>query len=218
MLQILYIVSEHGNVMNRKLDRHKKYDSLCPRCGVSCGKRRMSFLARLCQSCAASEVQTGNAGSLNRNWRGGRTKTSSGYVALYSPNHPRAHKSYVLEHILVAELSLGRRLAVDEVVHHQNGIKDDNRAENLKVMTRDEHAHHHNGFAKLYPCRKCGRMTDNKKFCSMACRAKIVWPSREWILSELREHTLTDIAKRLGVARQNISAKFNIYPRRDNLF
>lgn len=46
---------------------------------------------------------------------------------------------YVPEHMLVAEEKLGRRLRRDEVVHHMNCIKLDNRPDNLLVMTRKAH-------------------------------------------------------------------------------
>lgn len=41
------------------------------------------------------------------------------------PHHPRAHRGYVFEHIVVLEDVLGRHLIRDETVHHINGVKDD---------------------------------------------------------------------------------------------
>ncbi len=79
-------------------------------------------------------------GSDNSNWKGGKTYHSSGYVMVYKPNHHRAtSNNYVFEHILVAEKELGRKLKDNEVVHHKNGIKDDNRPENLEVVTKETH-------------------------------------------------------------------------------
>lgn len=67
-----------------------------------------------------------------------------GYVEIHFPEHPSASKNgVILEHHLVMECVLGRRLRKDEVVHHINHNRSDNRVENLVVMTNSEHAFLH---------------------------------------------------------------------------
>ena len=73
-------------------------------------------------------------GDKHPGWKGGRHVEGSGYVAVYCPDHPLANRKYVLEHRLVMEQMLGRYLVPGEVVHHKNGMKTDNRPENLELF------------------------------------------------------------------------------------
>ena len=75
----------------------------------------------------------------------GHKKTrQDGYIALYYPSHPRSNKEgYIMEHIYVMEQYIGRPLKSDEVVHHINHKRDDNRINNLQVMTFKEHCSLH---------------------------------------------------------------------------
>lgn len=76
-------------------------------------------------------------------WKGGRIVDKNGYILVYSPDHPGVRKMgsrsgrYVLEHRLVMEAHLGRFLSREEVVHHRNGNKQDNRIENLELFSRN---------------------------------------------------------------------------------
>ena len=75
---------------------------------------------------------------------GHRKQRTDGYISVYAPNHEKATKDgYVMEHILIAEKHIGRQLTENEEVHHKNKIRNDNRIENLMVMTKAEHARLH---------------------------------------------------------------------------
>lgn len=86
------------------------------------------------------------SGPGNSNWRGGRVRGGhqNRYWKVWQPEHSAADPNgYVLEHRLVMEAHLGRRLTTDEVVHHLNEDPSDNRVENLAVMSQTEHARLH---------------------------------------------------------------------------
>ena len=108
----------------------------CPACRAKttceCGQ------AKQVKSSTCAECRTVKE-SANGNWKGGRTRHKAGYVMVRAPGHPRASRSaYVFEHILVAEELLGRYLQPGESVHHRNGVRDDNRPENLELWTRPQ--------------------------------------------------------------------------------
>jgi hypothetical protein len=75
-------------------------------------------------------------------WR----KELAGYILIRAPeDHPHARNDgSIYEHRLVMEQHLGRYLTAGEVVHHINGVRDDNKIENLQLRrSRKEHGHGH---------------------------------------------------------------------------
>lgn len=86
-------------------------------------------------------------GKDSAHWGGGTKIDRDGYVYIYKPDHPYSNsQSYVFEHRLVMEEYLERYLDPDEISHHCNEIRNDNKIENLDLILRPEHARiHHTG-------------------------------------------------------------------------
>jgi hypothetical protein len=80
--------------------------------------------------CLQRDAVASRAGNKHQAWKGGRHLTKGGYIIVSA-----GVNRYKMEHRAVMENSLGRELFPEETVHHLNGIRGDNRAENLELWT-----------------------------------------------------------------------------------
>lgn len=115
-------------------------------CRYAAAKKRAPWLMR----------HVGKTAAQSPHWKGGRVSDGRGYVLL------RVGRTYVLEHRHVMARHLGRPLLRTEIVHHVNHVKDDNRIENLELVStvsahRGMHRPAHGRWtAKYAACRGCG--------------------------------------------------------------
>jgi len=115
----------HATCMKCRASAGKAKDNKTCSCGVVINRQ-----SEACVDCMAYPLR-----------KGGKTKHQKGYIMVMMPTHPRlAHtqRKYVFEHILVMEDHLNRYLLPGENVHHKNGVRDDNRIENLELWTKPQ--------------------------------------------------------------------------------
>src|SRR5687767_10040755 len=112
----------------------------CPVCGG-----RKDFYAATCRKCSVPlKPLKGKKGKTHPAWKGGFRIDDDGYIRTYAPDHPWPRRGgYVPEHVRLMELHIGRRIRSDEVVHHRNEDRQDNRLENLELMMGPAHSQLH---------------------------------------------------------------------------
>lgn len=158
-------------------------------CSVD-GCSRKSRTRGWCRQHYQRWLRNGDPNKVQRQYAVYRRTRHDGYIDVYEPDHPLAGSNgYVAEHRKVMH-DLGYDLTGLHV-HHRNGVKDDNRPENLEVLTAEEHAAHHadgwvsNQFGtwprrpepppRAESCRHCGGGMDpslrrDAVYCSPRCR------------------------------------------------
>ena len=128
-----------------------------------CGKEFYCVPSRVGKFCSKTcyyESMRGFRGADHPQWKGGRFKRSDGYIII---RNPKEQTKFVLEHRVVMANHIGRELERTEDVHHINGIRDDNRIENLKLLSHGAHKALHTtkpaterAFTEV-ECKFCGK-------------------------------------------------------------
>lgn len=134
-----------------RAERTPTIHKTCAQCGVrfaiaknrdAASRAMAKFCSQVCDKAYKAAEETGER---HPRWAGGRHLTSLGYVRLCIGHHRR-----VFEHRHVMSQHLGRALRDNETVHHINGVKTDNRIENLQLRV----GNHGAGTVNL--CLDCG--------------------------------------------------------------
>jgi len=118
---------------------------LCPQCNIPRWVYKQdtkpSRKSASCRTCSGKRyVKLMQA----KNWKGGRTyRNGYAFIKLYPPDPfysmAKGSSRYIAEHRLIMAQHLGRLLKTTEIVHHINGVRADNRIENLEIITPHEH-------------------------------------------------------------------------------
>lgn len=118
------------NIFRKKACDSKKYWQKKKYCSIKCSGTLLKKGHK-----TWNKGLPGKKGSDNPTYKGGRNIGKNGYVRILVVGEGR----YQLEHRLVMEKKLGRKLVKGEIVHHINHIRTDNRQENLELLIKHEH-------------------------------------------------------------------------------
>ena len=128
-----------GKEFNRRYAHAKKSKHLF--CSMNC---KSKWYSKIMIGKNNPMYHNGRKAEKSSNWKGGRV-INRNYILIRKPDHPKCDVSgYISEHRLIMGKAINRFLTKKEVVHHINGIRGDNRIENLKLFKNNcEHMKYH---------------------------------------------------------------------------
>ncbi len=137
----------HLGKMHSELTKQKIKRSAIGRKLSEKTKKKLSIIQRNKSKSPEHIQKIKNMWSFKRNnniktcrYGGKKRLDKNGYVLIDKSEHPKTGiGGRILEHRFIMEKFLGRPLESWEFVHHKNGIKNDNRIENLEIVINQKH-------------------------------------------------------------------------------
>lgn len=124
----------------------------------------------------------------------GYHETKEGYILVNKGN------KYIAEHRLIMERYLGRHLKSDEVIHHINRNRKDNRLCNLQLMTRKSHRALHS--KEDFKCRKKYNIDEIKELYLQGLSTRAIGEKLN-----IGKSTVAAYMKELGISRPNMTKR-----------